>query len=75
MPRADSRPSFDFLRKAIVKISKTAVTQTASGLEQQIQYQQNGRTRREIFVGRTESELNRHVKERVEEMENQRKMG
>jgi hypothetical protein len=54
-----------------VKISKTAVTQTASGLEQQIQYQQNGRTRREIFVGRTESELNRHVKERVEEMENQ----
>ena len=59
------------LRKAILKISKTAVTQTASGFEQELKYLVGTKVRREIFVGRTRDELDRVVTERNRELERQ----
>jgi hypothetical protein len=51
-----------------VKISKTAVTQTASGFEQELSYTCNGKLRREIFVGRTADELKTSVEARLIEL-------
>lgn len=59
------------LRKALVKISKTAVMQTASGFEQELKWPDRGPVRREQFVGRTRGELDRMVAERVRELERQ----
>jgi hypothetical protein len=57
-------------RKATVNISKTAVTETPSGFEQELKYG-SVRPRREIFVGRTRKELDRMVTERCRELERQ----
>lgn len=55
-----------------MKISKTAVTQTASGTyEQGIAYQVGEKVRREIFVGFDRSHLSSLIRDRCRELERQ----
>jgi hypothetical protein len=50
-----------------VKLSE--VTRDTSGLQQTVTYQRNnGRTRREVFCGRTSKELGDAVNERVQQL-------
>jgi hypothetical protein len=56
-------------RNMILKIELNEVTHnSSSGFEQTLTYRQDGRTRHEIFCGRTSKELGEAVHERVREL-------
>jgi hypothetical protein len=53
-----------------MKITQSPVIETPAGFEQTILYPHAGRTRTEVFCGRTPDELQRMVNERRAELKN-----
>jgi hypothetical protein len=51
-----------------MNVELSEASRDTSGWQQTVTYQYNGRTRREVFVGRTSKELSDAVKERVREL-------
>lgn len=51
-----------------MKVELSDISRDSSGWQQAVSYEHNGRTRREVYVGRTPEELNAAVKERVREL-------
>jgi len=56
-----------------MKITQSPVTVTPTGFEQTILYTHAGRTRTEIFCGRTSEELTRLVSERRDELKREQR--
>jgi len=57
--------------KGTLKIFVSEVQQEGSCYEQEIEYQHNGRTRKEVFVGRSREELSAAVAQRKSALEGQ----
>jgi hypothetical protein len=51
-----------------MNLELSEVSRDSSGWQQTVTYEHDGRTRREIFVGRTPDELGNAVRERVREL-------
>jgi hypothetical protein len=57
------------LSDAVLNVELSEISRDTSGWQQAVTYQHNdGRTRREVYCGRTPEELDAAVKERVREL-------